>query len=172
MKRIVLLMSFCMLALFSSCNNDDNALGHKAEDAWLSFVQKDLIGDWSPQKVELKPIIGEPLMSIPYPNIPNCDVDVLTFRKDFTGGFTKHGEACASQQIPFYWKHRLGVIIFQLSEEKIITSLLLKKSPKYLVLDFKAADALPILKQYYPDIVKVPEDQLALLVVKMYFVKK
>ncbi|MTG96539.1 MULTISPECIES: hypothetical protein [Myroides] len=171
MKKLLFLFSLMLCSLCFSCSNDDNKLGDKAEEAWNHFVQKHLVGEWVPNKIEIKPIIGEVLLSTPYPHKDGCDRDILSMSENFEGAFSVYSESCSIVNYPFKWKHQIGTLSFEF-DNRILTAFLLKKSNEYLVLDFKAIDALPILTKYYPDIATLPAEELALLVVKVTFLKK
>ncbi len=163
MRRLSILIIIGVLSLLSSCSSDDNSTGARVEKEWIAFVQKHLIGDWTPKSIEVKPLVGSAIYSTPYPNKPNCKSDFLQFQKDFTGSFNQNGDNCELKETKFKWNHRLGELIFTLENGVEIKTLLLKKSESQLVLAIPVLEVLPVIQKIYPAISEVDPDTLKLL---------
>lgn len=171
MRRLSVLIIICVLSLLSSCSSDDNSTGARIEKEWIAFVQKHLIGDWNPNLIEVKPLIGSAIYSTTYPNKTNCNNDFLQFQKDFTGSFNQNSDDCKLKVTKFKWNHRIGELIFTLENGMEIKAVLLRKSDSELVLAIPVLEIMPLIQKIYPAIADVDPDTLKLLHLKIRFEK-
>ncbi|MDM1380207.1 hypothetical protein [Myroides marinus] len=171
MKKLscIVLILFAGL-FFTGCSSDDNG-GSKAEQEWIKFVQKHLIGEWTPYQIDVKPIIGEAVFSSPYPHTPSCNKDLLVLKNDFTGNFNHYVQGCQMGVTNFKWNHRLGELSFKLENGTEIPMILLKKSEKVLVLAVPAKAVKQYLIPLFPQIEYIEESQLNLLFANITLVK-
>ncbi|EKB04803.1 hypothetical protein HMPREF9711_01668 [Myroides odoratimimus CCUG 3837] len=171
MKKVgyIILLLFAGL-VFNGCSSDDNG-GSSAESGWIKFVQKHLIGEWTPQQIEVKPIIGQAVFSSPYPHTPSCNKDLLVLQKDFTGNFDHYVQGCQVSKTNFKWNHRLGELSFTLENGSEIPMILLKKSEKALVLAVPAKAVKEYLIPLFPEIEYIEDSQLNLLFANIILTK-
>lgn len=167
MRRLSVLLLIGVFSLFYSCSSDDNSTGGKIEKEWIAFVQKHLIGDWTPKSIEVKPLVGAPVFSTPYPHQPNCKSDILRFEKNFTGTFNQNSSDCQLKINKFKWNHRLGELIFTLENGLEVKAVLLKKSANNLVFAIPVTEIMPVIEKLYPQIVNVDPVTLKLLHLKI-----
>lgn len=162
MKKLscIVLILFAGL-FFTGCSSDDNSSSPESE--WIKFVQKHLIGEWTPYQIAVKPIIGEAVFSSPYPHTPNCNKDLLVLKNDFTGNFNHYVQGCQKGTTNFKWNHRLGELSFKLENGTEIPMILLKKSEKVLVLAVPAKAVKQYLIPLFPQIEYIEDSQLNLL---------
>lgn len=170
MKKLLVILSVSVL-LFSSCSSDNNSTGARAEEEWNTFIQKHLIGEWNPQKIVIKPLLGAAVIEKSYPYFAGCEKDRLLLRKDYTGQFDSYVAQCQLHTTSFKWYHKLGELGFQINDNVEIKTILVHKSSKELVLAVPLKAVLPFLKAYIPEVEELEPLQIELLFVNLYFVK-
>lgn len=171
MRKYYYILLIALGVTFISCSSDDDSAGAKAEKEWIKFVQKHLIGEWTPYQIEVKPLIGNAVFSSSYPHTLNCNKDLVVLRNDFSGSFSKYVKGCALETTQFKWNHRLGELSFKLEDGTEIQTILLKKSDKVLVLAIPAVAVKEHLLPLFPEIQYIEDSQLKLLFANIILVK-
>ncbi|MCC9042122.1 hypothetical protein LNQ81_05380 [Myroides sp. M-43] len=172
MRKYLYIGLIALGMVFTSCSKDDDSAGAKAEKEWIKFVQKHLIGEWTPYQIEVKPLIGAAVFNTPYHHKANCNKDKLLLKDDFTGMFNKSVENCVLASTNFKWNHKLGELSFTLQDGTEVQTILLKKSEKVLVLALPAKAVKPYLIPLFPEIEHLEHSQLSKLFANIILVKE
>ncbi|WP_158961986.1 hypothetical protein [Myroides fluvii] len=169
-KLIVILTSF--LFLFSSCSKNDNDTADRAEKEWTNFIQKHLIGQWKPQSIEVKPLVGPVLIEKKYSSIqPVNTQDILVLNQDFTGQFKTFLQQGKLKTIDFTWYHKLEELGIILEDKREFKSLLLEKSSGKLLVSVPLNTVINELKSYIPELENLEAAKREVLFVYFIFVK-
>lgn len=173
MKRILFLFVTLSLScfVFVGCAVDDNDMGDRAAKKWNEFVQKNLIGDWEPTKIEIKPVIGAAIIQKEYPVIPGCSHDVMTFKKDYTGTFDSYLNACKLQSLPLKWYHKLGEVGVEFNDGTTIRTIPVHKSENNLVVAIPLKTMIPYISSFVPEVAHIDPILVELLFVNITFSK-
>lgn len=173
MKRILLFVLAISIygLLFVGCTVSDNDMGDRAEKKWNEFVQKNLVGEWKPQQIEIKPIIGAAIIQKKYPVIPGCSQDVMTFKKDYTGTFDSYLNACKLQSLPLKWYHKFGEVGVEFNDGTTIRTIPLHKSENDLVVAIPLKTMMPYMSSFVPEVAHIDPILVELLFVNITFVK-
>lgn len=171
MRKYLYIGIIALGMVFTSCSKDDDSAGANAEKEWIKFVQKHLVGEWTPSEIEVKPLIGDAIFSISYSHKANCSKDKFVLKNNFTGMFNKSVESCALSSISFKWHHQLGELNLTLDDGTVFNAILLEKSDKELVVALPAKEVKSYLIPLFPEIERIEDSQLSLLFVNIVLVK-
>lgn len=171
-KRFSYVLLCLTLFILGSCTHNDNTIGDRAAKKWEDFVMKDLVGQWNPELIEIKPLVGQPVFSTTYPVVANCSEDILELNRDLSGSFSHFSLDCDQDVIPFTWNHILLRLSFTLENNTTYTPILVSRSPSILELGVPVKSVMPYIKEFYPEIDQLEQDVLDLLFVNIIFNKK
>ncbi|MBB1149271.1 hypothetical protein H4K35_03835 [Myroides sp. NP-2] len=164
-----LLASFTILTLlFSSCANDEANTQERAQNEWTNFIQKHLLGEWKPQSITVRPLLGHAFVLKEYSSLGN-DADVVRLHKDYTGVFQSLDALGQVKNIPFTWYHKLDELGIQLQDDRVLKTILLNKSSTELELSINLAHVEADLIPLIPELKQIKDKEH--YVVYFYFVK-
>jgi len=157
MKKSLVSLGIVAL-LLSSCANDEANTEERAQNEWTNFIQKHLVGEWKPQSITIKPLLGQAVVKKEYSSFGNS-ADVVVLNKDFTGVFQAYDSLGQAKSSPFIWYHKLEELGIQIADNRTLKTILLHKSTNELEvsigLEQVAADLIPFI----PEVKEIKEKE-------------
>ncbi|WP_413510944.1 hypothetical protein [Myroides odoratus] len=169
MKSVLLILGMVVF-LFVSCANDQDNTGERAEKEWNNFIQKHLIGEWKPESITIKPVLGAPVIEKSYASM-NATEDKVVLNIDYTGYFKTSLDAEQPKTIHFKWYPKLDELGIIGNDEVEFKGIILHKSAQELVVALPLQDVLPYLKPYIQELNHLNAVEIEALVVNFRFVK-
>ena len=169
-KRMAILIGVLLLCI--ACTSNDNDTADRAENEWTRFIQKHLIGEWKPESIEVKPLLGSVVLEKKYTSLqPSGTQDILVLNQDYTGQFKTFLSQGQLQNIDFKWYHKLEELGVILEDKREFKSILLDKAEGKLQVSIPLQSVLDDLKTYLPELEDIEASERGLLFVHFNFVK-
>lgn len=169
MKRGLLIFGIVVF-LFVSCANDEDNTGERAEKEWNNFIQKHLIGEWTPESITIKPVLGAPVLEKSYASM-NAAEDRVVLNVDYTGHFKTSLDSQQPKIIHFKWYPKLDELGIIVNENLEFKGIILHKSAQELLVALPLETILPYLEPYLPELSHLDNTEVTSLVVNLRFVK-
>lgn len=169
-KRLAILIGVLLLCI--ACTSNDNDTADRAEKEWTKFIQKHLIGEWKPESIEVKPLLGSVVLDKKYTSLqPTGTQDILVLNQDYTGQFKTFLSQGQLKTIDFKWYHKLEELGVILEDKREFKSILLHKSSNELQVSIPLSIIVDELKVYIPEVEELEARAGELLFVHFNFVK-
>ncbi|WP_410879132.1 hypothetical protein [Myroides sp. DW712] len=171
MKKLIALLTGILL-LFSACEKNDNDTADRAEKEWTKFIQKHLIGEWKPNGIEVKPLLGAVVLQKDYADLqPPGTQDILILKQDYTGQFNTFLQQGQLKSIHFKWYHKLEELGVILDDKREFKTILLRKSSEELRVSIPLQAVIADLVAFIPELEEIDATERGLLFVHFNFVK-
>lgn len=171
MKKLMAILTVILL-FGTACSKEEDNTAERAEKEWTKFIQKHLIGEWKPESIEVKPLLGPVLLEKKYELLqPTGTQDILTLNQDYTGQFKTFLSQGTGKTINFKWYHKLEELGVILEDKREFKSILLDKAEGKLQVSVPLQNVLDDLKAYLPELEDIEASERGLLFVHFNFVK-
>ena len=171
MKKLMAILTVILL-FGTACSKEEDNTAERAEKEWTKFIQKHLVGEWKPESIEVKPLLGAVLLEKKYENLqPVGTQDILTLNQDYTGQFHTFLAQGTRKTISFKWYHKLDELGVILEDKREFKSIILDKSEEKLQVSLPLQMVMDDLKTYLPELEDIEASERGLLFVHLTFVK-
>lgn len=171
MKKLMAILTVILL-FGTACSKEEDNTAERAEKEWTKFIQKYLIGEWKPESIEVKPLLGPVRFEKKYELLqPAGTQDILTLNQDYTGQFKTFLSEGTGKTINFKWYHKLEELGVILEDKREFKSILLDKAEGKLQVSIPLQSVEEDLKPYLPELEDIEASERGLLFVHFNFVK-